>query len=48
MMEERIRRLSEELDQVKADTEVNREEYEGLKRMFDNLESELDRSYQYH
>lgn len=38
----------EELDQVKAETEVNREEYEGLKRMFENLEAELDRSYQYH
>lgn len=43
-----MRRLSEELDQVKAETEVNREEYGGLKRMFENLEAELDRSYQYH
>jgi len=48
MVEERIRRLSEEPDPVKADTEVNREEYEGRKRMFDTLKSELDRSYQYH
>jgi hypothetical protein len=47
-MEERMQQLREELDKVRADTEVNREDYEGLKRMFQNLETELDRSYQYH
>ncbi|WP_440951184.1 hypothetical protein [Methanosphaerula subterraneus] len=47
-MEERMERVLEELDRVKAEAEVNRGEYEGLKRMFENLEAELDRSYQYH
>lgn len=47
-MEEQMQRLSEELDAVRTEAEVNREEYEGLKRMFANLEAELDRSYQYH
>ena len=47
-MEERIRRLSEELELVRAEAEMNHDEFEGLKKMFENLESELDGSYQYH
>ena len=38
----------EERDLVKAEAEVNCEEYEGLKQMFVNLEAELDGSYPYH
>ncbi|ACL16285.1 hypothetical protein [Methanosphaerula palustris] len=47
-MEERIRRLSEELELVRAEAEMNHDEFEGLKKMFEHLELELDGSYQYH